>query len=88
MPLELGYGAEAVLLVSAGLVFVGAGFMLAYILLSEKIFTERFFAAQKQRLEAAQQEAHAAVAQVEAERQAKHENEVAQVAAAQAEAKQ
>ncbi|MDT3663113.1 MAG: MFS transporter [Anaerobiospirillum sp.] len=88
VPLELGHGAESVLLVSAGLVFVGAGFMLAYILLSEKIFTERFFAAQKQRLEAAQQEAQAAAVQGEAERQAEHESEVAQVAAAQAEAKQ
>ena len=84
VPLELGYGPESVLLVSAGLAVVGTLFMLAYILLSEQSFTERFFAAQAQRLAAAHQEAQAEVVAAEAARQADHASEVAQVSAEQA----
>ncbi len=84
VPLELGYGPESVLLVSAGLAVAGTLFMLAYILLSEQSFTERFFAAQAQRLAAAHQEAQAEVVAAEAARQADHASEVAQVSAEQA----
>lgn len=83
MPLEMGYGAEYVLLVSAGLVLLGAGFSLAYNVTSEERFTKMFFAAQAKRLETAHQEAQTEVAQAEAERQAQHAEQVAQVAAAQ-----